>query len=170
MEPSVVIPSLRLRAAVAAVAILFTLFATVATPRANAPVVLDATGAVRGGRVSFDLAALNALPQARIVTTTPWTKGETTFEGVDGKAFIQAIGATGKTIKARALNDYAVEIPVEDFLTKGVIIATRMNGEAIPVRTNGPLWIMYPFDSDPALKTKTFTYRSIWQLRAIEVR
>ncbi len=154
---------------VVALAVAF-LVASLAAPQANAPVVLDVTGAVAGGRASFDLAALGAMAQARIVTTTPWTKGETTFEGVDGAAFLKAIGATGKTIKARALNDYAVEIPVEDFQTKGVIIATRVNGERIPVRTNGPLWVMYPFDSDPSLKTKTFTYRAIWQLRAIDVQ
>lgn len=159
-----------LRAAFAAVALLVSFLSAFDRSAANAPVVLDVTGAVAGGRVSFDLAALDALEQARIVTTTPWTQGTTTFEGVTGPALLKAIGATGKTIKARALNDYTVEIPVEDFLTKGVIIATRVNGERIPVRTNGPLWVMYPFDSDPALKTKTFTYRAIWQLRALDVQ
>lgn len=160
----------RLRVVRSAVLAIAFLVASLAAPQANAPVVLDVTGAVQGGRASFDLAALDALAQARIVTTTPWTKGATTFEGVDGAAFLKAIGATGKTIKARALNDYTVEIPVEDFLTRGAIIATRVDGERIPVRTNGPLWVMYPFDSDPSLKTKTFTYRAIWQLRAIDVQ
>lgn len=162
--------SLPLRAALAAIAIILSFVATFDGSEANSPVVLEVTGAVAGGRASFDLAALDALQQARIVTATPWTQGKTTFEGVAGPAFIKAIGATGKTIKARALNDYAVEIPVEDFLTKGAIIATRLNGERIPVRTNGPLWVMYPYDSDPSLQNKTFTYRAIWQLRSIDVQ
>ena len=44
-----------------------------------------------------------------------------------------------------------------------------MNGLMIPVRTKGPLFIIYPFDAKKQLQHKTYYERSIWQLKAIEV-
>ena len=39
----------------------------------------------------------------------------------------------------------------------------------MPVRTRGPLFVIYPFDADPRLQNARFYERSIWQLRSIEV-
>jgi len=135
--------------------------------------VLEVSGAIskknRGDKMVFDLAALQKLPQATIETSTPWNSAVTKFEGVSGKAFIEAIGAKGKTIKARAINDYTIEIPVDDFLSKGVILAMKSNGQMLSVRDRGPLWVMYPFDHDAALRDKQHQRRSIWQLVSITV-
>jgi hypothetical protein len=37
------------------------------------------------------------------------------------------------------------------------------------VREKGPLFVMYPFDEQPALRTSVYFGRCIWQLKAIEV-
>ncbi|MEC8574513.1 MAG: oxidoreductase, partial [Pseudomonadota bacterium] len=37
------------------------------------------------------------------------------------------------------------------------------------LRDKGPLWIVYPFDSDPAYQTEAIYSRSIWQLEEITV-
>ena len=50
-------------------------------------------------------------------STTPLccaVAGDAPATGADGVAFIEAIGAKGKMIKARAINDYTIEMPVED--------------------------------------------------------
>ncbi len=44
-----------------------------------------------------------------------------------------------------------------------------MNGETMPVRRKGPLWIVYPYDSDEAYRSEAIYSRSIWQLDRIEV-
>lgn len=36
------------------------------------------------------------------------------------------------------------------------------------VRDKGPLWVIYPYDSDPALQSEVTYARSIWQLVRIE--
>ena len=76
---------------------------------------------------------------------------------------------TEGTLKATAINDYAVEIPVEDAVEGGPIIAFMRNGAPMSVRDKGPLWIVYPYDSDPAYQTEVIYSRSIWQLDRIEV-
>ncbi len=75
-----------------------------------------------------------------------------------------AVGASGTTISATALNDYAAPLPAADAQT-GAIVAYRMNGEYMSVRGKGPLWIIYPFDERPELKAEAIYARSIWQLR-----
>ncbi len=135
--------------------------------------LLEVSGAITkknsGAKMVFDRAALEKLPQVTIETTTPWNTAVTKFEGVSGKALMEAVGATGKTIKARAINDYTIEIPVEDFLTKGVILAMKANGQPLSLRDRGPLWVMYPFDSSADLRDKAHQRRSIWQLVSITV-
>ncbi len=44
-----------------------------------------------------------------------------------------------------------------------------MNGQAIPVRTKGPLFIVYPYDSKPELSNKTYYDRSAGQLQRLEI-
>ena len=56
-----------------------------------------------------------------------------------------------------------------DAQTFDVVLALKMNGEPIPVRTKGPLFIVYPFDTKPELKSNKYFERSAWQLKSIAV-
>jgi hypothetical protein len=82
---------------------------------------------------------------------------------------LAATKASGSTIKAVALNDYKTQIPMDDAAKFDVIVAHSMNGQDIPVRTKGPLFIVYPFDRQPELKTPTYYERSAWQLQRMEI-
>ena len=133
------------------------------------PVVLTVRGKIAGGQdVEFDMAMLEALPKTSFKTSSPWTEGGTAFEGVALKDLIAAVGATGGTLTARALNDYSASFPASEAVAGGAIIAYRMNGEPMSVREKGPLWIIYPFDDNPELKTETNYSRCVWQLAAVE--
>ena len=142
-------------------------------PPAGKP-VLTVTGAI-GTRNTpdaavFDLAMLRALPRASFTTGTIWTDGPVTFEGVRVKDLLAAIGATGGSLHAIALNDYAVDIPVSDATADGPIIAYAVDGHALPVRNRGPLWIVYPYDAKADYRSEVVYSRSIWQLNRIDVR
>ena len=39
----------------------------------------------------------------------------------------------------------------------------------MPVSDKGPLFIVYPYDSDPALHSQKFYGRSVWQLSRLIV-
>lgn len=137
-------------------------------------VVLSITGGVEAGqargRADFDMAMLEALPQASFVTGAPWYERPHRFTGPLLREVLKAAGARGKTLRAIALNEYHVEIPFDDALRFEVIVARLLDGEPIPVRAKGPLLIIYPFDGNPAVNTAVYQARSAWQLRTIEVR
>jgi hypothetical protein len=120
-------------------------------------------------RADFDRAMLDALRAAEITTTTRWHRGVQHFQGVDGLALLAAAGADGEQLRAVALNDYAVNIPVEDFRRARAILALRANGRDLSVRDKGPVFVVYDFDRLPAAEMATWTARSIWQLRRLEV-
>ena len=83
---------------------------------------------------------------------------------------MERVGATGTTVTAVALNDYVVDIPIEDFGRFGVVLALKQDGAYMPVRGKGPLFIIYPFDSDPRLQAEIFYRRAAWQVRRLVVR
>lgn len=130
-------------------------------------VVLTVT---QGGETTeFDVPALEAMEAAEFETTTIWTEGPQTFTGVPLVALLDDLGVTEGTIKAMAINDYVVEIPFEDAVEGGPIVAYRLNGNPMSVRDKGPLWVVYPYDSDEAYQTEVIYSRSIWQLDRIDV-
>ena len=82
---------------------------------------------------------------------------------------MQSQGIESGTIQARAINDYTVSIPVSDAVGDGPMIAYRLNGEEMSIRDNGPLWIVYPYDSKSAYQTEVIYRRSIWQLDRLTI-
>ncbi len=118
---------------------------------------------------SFDRAALEDLGLEVIETTTIWTEGMQTFEGVSLARLVQEIGAQDGKLLATAINDYTVEIPMADAVENGPILAMMLNGAEMSVRAKGPLWIVYPYDANADYRTEVIYSRSIWQLDRIEV-
>mgnify|MGYP003595547842 CR=1 FL=1 len=133
------------------------------------PALLTITGA-DGTSASFDAAMLAALPQVSFTTTTIWTDGPQTFTGVPMGALLAAAQISGKKLIAKAANDYSVEIPVEPWPKDAPIVAYLRNGKPTSIRDKGPLWIVYPYDSDPAYRSEVIYTRSIWQLERIAVQ
>ncbi len=118
----------------------------------------------------FDRAMLESLGMVTVETTTPWYEGKVKFEGVSLDKLMKQVGASGQRVIVVALNDYSTEIPMQDFAKFNVILAIKRNGEYMPVRDKGPLFIIYPYDSNPDLQTQTYYARSAWQVAKIDVR
>jgi len=113
---------------------------------------------------------LKALPQHAMVTHTPWRDGPQRFGGPLLAEVLRAVGATGETLHAVALNDYAIDIPVADTVRWPVMLAMTLDGKPLSIRDRGPLFIVYPYDSDVVLRDDRYYSRSIWQLHRLEVR
>ena len=124
----------------------------------------------KDGTAQFDRAMLEALGVTGFETNTPWYKGPVKFEGVSLAKLLEAVGARGERLVAVALNDYVTELPIEDAAKYNVILALKREGEYMPVRDKGPIFIVYPYDSDPELKSQKFYSRSAWQLARLEVK
>ncbi|WP_277809938.1 oxidoreductase [Chromohalobacter canadensis] len=121
------------------------------------------------GVARFDRAMLQELPQGTIVTHTPWTEGASHFEGPLLGAIYDAVGASGDSLHVIALNDFAADVPLAEAKEYGVILAMRRDGEPMPVREYGPLFVLYPFDEHPELQTEEVRFRSVWQVARIVV-
>ncbi|WP_431285255.1 molybdopterin-dependent oxidoreductase [Humitalea sp. 24SJ18S-53] len=118
----------------------------------------------------FDRAMLAAIGSATITTSTPWYDTPVRFDGVPMAKLMEAVGARGQTLTAIALNDYSTDIPIADFSRFGVILATHRNGAEMPVSDRGPLFIVYPYDSDAELRNRLYYSRSAWSVAQLIVR
>lgn len=137
-------------------------------------VILSITGNIRfknaGDRADFDMDMLAALPQHSFTTSNPWYKESKKFTGPLLRDVLAAAGAQGNTLKAEALNNFKVEIPLADTRQFPMVMARLMDDKPMLIREKGPLFIVYPFDSDTALHSARYYSRSAWQLRTIEVQ
>ena len=123
-----------------------------------------------GDTAVFDMEMLTAMPAISFETTTLWTEGVKTFKGVALADLLDMVGVQDGTIRALAINDYAVEIPVDSLTASTPIVAYEMDGAPMPRRQKGPLWIVYPYDSDVAYQTEVIYSRSIWQLDRLVIQ
>lgn len=142
-------------------------------PAPKGEIVLTVTGKIgatnQNGAAVFDIDMLKAMGEVTFQTSTPWTEGVQSFSGVPLEALLQSVGVTEGTLTAKAINDYAVEIPVSDAVADGPILAYLQNGNPMSVREKGPLWVIYPYDSKDEYQAEVIYSRSIWQLISIEV-
>ncbi|MFN7725876.1 MAG: hypothetical protein ACK5QH_12485 [Rubrivivax sp.] len=149
-----------------------------ALEKPTGPVVLTLSGKLRspndGKRAQFDMAMLEKLPQTSFSTRTPWYSQPRKFTGPLLRDVLAAAGAGpgqgATTLRATALNDYWVELPLEDAARYDLIVARLLDDKPMAVRDKGPLFMIYPFDALPELRNPVFYSRSAWQLRSLELR
>lgn len=119
---------------------------------------------------AFDLAMLEKLPRRSFSTKTPWYPEPRKFTGVPLRDLLAAVGGKGKTAKAMALNDYRVDIPLDDALRHDMLVAYLLDDKPMLVREKGPVVLMFPFDLRPELKSAINYSRAVWQLKVLELK
>ncbi len=118
----------------------------------------------------YTIEDLRALAPVTFETETIWTTGPQQFTGVPLAVLVGRMDVSSGQLVAHAVNDYAVEIPVSDAVAGGPIVAFERNGAEMSLRNKGPLWVVYPYDSNPAYRTEEVYSRSIWQLDRIVIQ
>ena len=131
--------------------------------------ILTISGKIRASNAVFDMPSLVAFGLSGFQTDTPWYKGKTSFQGVLLDVLMRHVGCYGTMVRAYALDDYFVEIPVDDFRLYGTLLAVKRDGDYMPIDDKGPLWVMYPFDSRSVLQQNLYYGRCVWQLQQLEV-
>jgi len=117
----------------------------------------------------FDMHMLAALPQHSFSTRTPWYSEAHKFTGPLLRDVLAAVDAQGKNLRATALNDYKSSLPISDALKFDLVLARLLDDKPMSVRDKGPLFIIYPFDSDDTLLGERYYTRSVWQLKRLDV-
>lgn len=137
-------------------------------------VILSVSGKIgatnKGNLAVFDMAMIEKLPQHSFTTRTPWYDKPVKFTGPLLKDVLALVNSSGTTLSAVAINDYKISIPMEDIGKHGVLMARLIDDKPIPVRSKGPLFVVYPFDNAAELRTSVYYERSIWQLKALDLQ
>lgn len=122
-------------------------------------------------RVELGAEDLARLPQHVLRTRNEFVDGVAEFTGPLARDVIALIGqGVATTAVMTAANDYAVEIPLEEFRRYEVILALTMNGAPLSRRDKGPIWVIYPMDQHPELRDPSWNNRLIWQLVRVELK
>ncbi|HEH9400602.1 TPA: molybdopterin-binding oxidoreductase [Aeromonas sobria] len=139
------------------------------------PVILKVSGNIKSadevdGKVLFDLAKLQALPQHEVVTGNPWVDKPHRYKGPKLADLLASVGASGKTVILTALNSFQISIEWDKVAKYDPILAWQDDGVVMRVRDKGPIWFMLPLDQYPELKRSEYTDMMIWQLDSIDIQ
>lgn len=132
--------------------------------------VLTLVNATSSTEILLSEAELMALPHTAINTENEFVDGMTRFDGPLGRDLIALMGGGGTTVVLTAVNDYAVEVPVEDFETYDVVLAVSADGVRFSRRDKGPIWVVYPMSDHRELQDPVYNARLIWQLVRMELK
>lgn len=121
----------------------------------------------------FDIDLLATLPQTDYVTATVWTDAVNHYTGVLLRDILRHAGidpAAGPgTVTVTALDGYSASLPFAEIDVVAPMLAFLRNGAPMPLRAQGPFWLLFPYDDDPAFHTETTYARSVWQVSRILV-
>lgn len=94
--------------------------------------------------MAFDLDMLQALPQVEVTTDFPKDGPQVTFTGPALADVLAAAGASGDSVLIQAMDGYAVEVPSEEMLGAGAVLALTRDGKPLGIGDFGPTQVVFP--------------------------
>lgn len=153
-----------------------TLKAGDAIPAPSSDVIVTITGKIgttNGAEsIQMDRATLDAVGLVDYTVSDPFENKDITYRGVlmsDLLALWQ-VPSDATSLHIVALNDYSIEVPMEHFSLYPVIFAMQADGVDMPISTQGPAMLVYPYNHFEALNPAIYNDFWIWQIKSIEVR
>lgn len=125
---------------------------------------------------AFDFAALTSLPPVSIKPTLEYDGRPHALSGPSLTEVLKAAGAAPSDkakLVLRAIDGYAVVVPMTDIRKYRFIIATHRDGQPMPLGGLGPLWAVYDADRFGDMMAKTIGDRFAfcpWGLYHVEVQ
>ena len=117
-------------------------------------------------RVSVD--ELEQLEQAGYETFNPFVKATNRYAGVLLRTLVTSYGAPGVSrIVLTAIDDYQTEFTAEEWGAWDILLATRVDGERMGVKEQGPAKIVLPYDQQPELNQREYNRKWIWMIKSI---
>lgn len=102
---------------------------------------------------AFDLAMLEKLGMKSYSLQYPGWPKRYSFEGPLLRDVLAAVGAEkANVIRFLGLDGYEPEIPVKDAMDYDVMLAIKADGNYLGIGDRGPIWLVYPRETTPALK------------------
>ena len=138
---------------------------------ASGDVILTITGgsATNAGKeLRLSLAQLESMRTVTATVYEPFLKRNVTFAGVPLQDLLDIAGVPGgfSKIDSAAYNEYAVTLPATILRHAGVLLATRADGETIPLDKGGPTRVVFT-DTHPDTKNESLW---IWSTKVLALR
>jgi hypothetical protein len=144
-------------------------------PAPSGEVILTITGNVSvtnaGDALELDMPTLEQLGLVKYSVLDPYLNAETTYTGLLMSDLAKVLGVTGPEAVFRfvALDDYQVDLTLDQFQKWPILLATRANDEYMTIENSGPTRIIFPYDTYPDLNPVRYNDYWIWNIASIEV-
>jgi hypothetical protein len=149
-----------------------TLHAGDSIPAPDGEPILEISGLIsrpnRAGVIAIDLPTLETMPLAKLRVFEPFENTHMAFEGVLMSDLLAIAGADPEASEAHftALDDYVIDIPLEEIARTNVLLATKAEGAHMSVEDGGPTRIIFPAGSELGENPDAW----IWNVETIVVR
>jgi hypothetical protein len=124
---------------------------------------------------AFDFGLLNAMPSTTIEPTLEYDKRKHRLSGPLLVNVLKAAGVNGDRYRLvlRGIDGYSPVVPVAHAAKYEFIVATRLDGDPMPLGGLGPLWVVYEADKFPDMAAKPIEERFAlcpWGVYQIEMQ
>ena len=124
-------------------------------------------------RVELDSRDLAGLPLTEFRTGSVWTDAVHLYTGVLLRDLLLHLGvdpsATDGSVTISALDGYSARMKFHEITEVAPMLAFLRDGAPMPLREQGPFWLLFPYDDDPVFQTESIYARSVWQVSHILV-
>jgi hypothetical protein len=141
-------------------------------PQPKEEVILTVNGKIGAttgdGIIAMDRSAIEGVGVVEYSVQDPFENREIVYRGVLMRDLLKLwqVAEDVKTIRLIALNDYQIDIPIEDFYQYPVLYAMQADGVYMEPDYQGPAMLVYPID-DYKFDLITIKRRWIWQIKQI---
>lgn len=147
------------------------LIATAATADTGPAFSLHLSG--QDAPAMVDLQDMAELPRSQITTSTVWTQTTDVYDGVMLLDLLMRNGidpsrASG-TVTIEAIDGYSAKLDFTMIGPDAPMIADHRNGAPMPLREQGPFWLIFPYDDDGVYRQESIYAMSVWQINSIRV-
>jgi hypothetical protein len=138
--------------------------------------ILTLTGAIAStntnGSLVFDMRTLEQVGLVTYAIDDPWREARTTYTGVLVSDLLKVakVPASATSLHFTALDDYEVDLPIADVNKYPILLATRANGDYMPLDDGGPSRIIFPYDAYRELNPLETKDLLIWSVMTLEVQ
>lgn len=130
----------------------------------NRPVLTIDVG---GKSVKLTLSDLEKLPMHQTTLKTQWGMNGT-FQGVLMSDLMEAYKLKdARRIVFSALDNYVAGLTMGELNGSPAFLATRLNGQAIPLENKGPLILLWPAKEEAVLQGKASSSSWVWSVSKI---
>lgn len=139
---------------------------TALTPQANQQPLLTLIS--KGKSTRLTLSDIERLPMKQTTLETKWGMNGT-FQGV----LLSDLMATyhfdkdAKHIVFHTTDNYAAGLSRTEFNSSPAFLATRLNGQPIPLNNKGPLILLWPAKAEAVLQGKSLLSSWVWSISEI---